>query len=352
MRIAFESESLRESPSYPLVGVGKSQLLLMKYVHRNYPDVELLCFSRKAIREDLPFPVERVRWSNTSSGHSALQRRLGDCDLLHYHSNGGLLSFLQGKRTVLVIHDVLPLETPGDFIDANLRVRYVEETQRNIDAADLILTVSAYSRGEIERNFNVRGKTIHILHLAPTLETAEAVVARGDYYLYCGGYHRRKGLIQLLQSFIEAPVRRRLVFVGRPNYFSPWFRMLTRQATAAGILTEMGYVSDDRLRYILSHARAMIYPSKYEGFGLPPLEAMAVGTPVIATNFSSLPEVCGDAALYCDPDRVGDLERAIGELENSPGLAKTMVRRGYENLKRFDWNATAKKYMQIITGEG
>ena len=103
----------------------------------------------------------------------------------------------------------------------------------------------------------------------------------------------------------------RLVLAGEPHYFSADFRSMVERGRSAGWLEELGYVSDAELAALYGRALALAYPSKYEGFGLPPLEAMVLGCPVITTRGTSLPEVCGDAAVYVDPDDPASLARAV-----------------------------------------
>jgi glycosyltransferase involved in cell wall biosynthesis len=103
----------------------------------------------------------------------------------------------------------------------------------------------------------------------------------------------------------------------------------------------VGYVSDGELRALYEHAACFVYPSLYEGFGLPPLEAMACGCPVLASDAAAIPEVCGDAALYCDARSPGDLAARLGALMREPALRRTLAERGRARAAQFSWRRAA-----------
>lgn len=110
----------------------------------------------------------------------------------------------------------------------------------------------------------------------------------------------------------------------------------------------LGYVSDSELRALYENAVCLVYPSFYEGFGLPPLEAMACGCPVIVSNAASLPEVCGDAALYCDPHSVEDIAEKIKEMVTNEALRNELRQKGIERAKQFTWERCARETISII----
>ena len=110
----------------------------------------------------------------------------------------------------------------------------------------------------------------------------------------------------------------------------------------------LGYVTDAELRALYSHAACFVYPSLYEGFGLPPLEAMMCGCPVVASRAASLPEVCGDAAVYCDPHDPADIARSIGEVMSSETLRAGMKFRGYQRAQEFTWERSARLLTRIV----
>jgi glycosyltransferase involved in cell wall biosynthesis len=115
---------------------------------------------------------------------------------------------------------------------------------------------------------------------------------------------------------------------------------------------EAGYVTDAELRSLYEQAGCFVYPSLYEGFGLPPLEAMSCGCPVVVSNAASLPEVCGDAALYCDPLNHADVARCIAEVMDNPVLRQQLQDRGLARSREFTWRAAAEQVLRLVEEVG
>jgi glycosyltransferase involved in cell wall biosynthesis len=123
---------------------------------------------------------------------------------------------------------------------------------------------------------------------------------------------------------------------------------LIKEATQLGIIEEKGYVTDDMLIALIKNSIALVYPSKYEGFGLPPLEAMSLGCPIITSRQTSLPEICGAAAYYIDPDNEYEFAKAIIELENNADLRNRLSELGLNQSKRYSWYSSAKLFFKHI----
>ena len=109
-----------------------------------------------------------------------------------------------------------------------------------------------------------------------------------------------------------------------------------------------GYLSDDELAQLYKNAMLFIYPSLYEGFGIPPLEAMAFGCPTIVSNITSLPEVCGDAAYYVDPYDINDIAKGMKEVLENDNLRSNLINKGYDRVKLFSWEKSAMKIIEVI----
>ena len=119
-------------------------------------------------------------------------------------------------------------------------------------------------------------------------------------------------------------------------------------AVAGGAVIEKGYVSDGELVTLMQGAKALIYPTLYEGFGLPPLEAMSVGCPVITTRAGSVPEVCGDAAFYAGGDDDDALAQAVVEMYHNEGLRRTCMERGFRQSSKFTWERSAATFLGAL----
>ncbi|RAX55222.1 hypothetical protein CCY99_00550 [Helicobacter sp. 16-1353] len=330
MKIAIEASVL----TYPNTGVAKSLLNLMQHIEY---DVEFVLFTQESRPlQCLPnFPFKLIRYSDYGGGE------LESCDFIHYHWNGGILP--QFKQNILMIHDVLPL-----ILNRNpfRKYKYHKYINTQIKLAKIILTPSEYSKSQIMRYFKPKKPIFVIPHGVDNI--SKPTQKRENYYIYVGGYDPRKGLVYLLRTFLESKIKRKLIFVGEIKYFSKEFENLAKIAESKQVLKQVGYVSDEDLRGLLSNAKALIYPSKFEGFGLPTLEAMALGTPVLTTAFSSIKEVCGEAAMYFNPDIKKSLEMALYEFESNPKISQNLIKYGYKNIARFSWKNSAKKYMEIL----
>ncbi|HLZ09590.1 MAG TPA: glycosyltransferase family 1 protein, partial [Chloroflexota bacterium] len=191
-------------------------------------------------------------------------------------------------------------------------------------------------------------------------ERAWAAAARsnlgisGPYLLYVGGFDRRKNVDRLVEAFARLKRERKFkhslylvgtVRTGEALFYDP--RSDLERDGLEGSIGLLGQCSDDEIQALLDGADAFVFPSSYEGFGLPPLEAMASGTPVICSNASSLPEVVGDAGVMFDPLLVEDIMSAITRVVDDKDLRLDLSRRGLERARGFTWNQTMEATFQI-----
>lgn len=330
MKIAIDANVL----AYPPTGVAKSLLCLMNSVAKIRPDWKFTLFSNNDLQTNFEFPTKRIKQRNNFLSRCYIASQLASHDIVHYHWNGGILPAARKCKNIVMIHDVLPLEIPNYFTQDAEREKYMADMKFTVQNAVAILTPSNYSREKIIEFFAPRCP-IYVLPHGITLPARENAKT-DDYYIYVGGYAPRKGLVPLLREFLNMPTPRKLRFVGTIGYFSDEFKSLAEQATKAGILTETGYVDEDTLADMIAHARGLIYPSQWEGFGLPPIEAMSVGTPAFVSRGTCIPEICGDAAIYFNPDKQGDLTDAINAFENASDDDKSkIIARGRDHATRF-----------------
>jgi glycosyltransferase involved in cell wall biosynthesis len=146
----------------------------------------------------------------------------------------------------------------------------------------------------------------------------------------------------------EKKISSQLLVTGEKSYYCEAFKTLIQKASAAGAVKELGYVSDRELVALMKNSKALIYPSKYEGFGMPPIEAMSAGCPVITTPFTSIPEVCGEAALYIDPDNKKEFADAILALATKENLRKELILKGKKQVQKYSWNKSALIFLDNI----
>ncbi len=185
----------------------------------------------------------------------------------------------------------------------------------------------------------------HICHVNPDYSVMDKLDLPGRrYILAASSINPRKNfklIINSMNELIDEDIT--LVIVGgvNPRVFGE------SRADFPENVKYAGYISDQELKALYMHALCFVYPSIYEGFGLPPLEAMACGCPVVVSNRTSLPEVCGDAAVYIDPYSVGSLLLAIKKLSYDTGFRDDMIKKGFERAKFFSWKNTADKVLAV-----
>ncbi|MDP3976093.1 MAG: glycosyltransferase family 1 protein [bacterium] len=170
------------------------------------------------------------------------------------------------------------------------------------------------------------------------------------YLLYTGVWRSHKNLLNLIQAFVKVRASGRdiqLVLAGKKDPSCPEVPCLISRLKLESDVILTGFVEDAELVALYSGTSAFVFPSLYEGFGLPPLEAMKLGVPVLCSNRSSLPEVCADAALYFDPSRPEDIAAKITQLLGDPQLAEQLTQRGTQNLTRFSWKGMAGQILDL-----
>ncbi len=171
------------------------------------------------------------------------------------------------------------------------------------------------------------------------------------YLLYLGKLESRKNIVRILEAFDhfrhETGDDALLVLAGARSPMSGGIDDTIARLKLQDSVREIGYVPDADLPLLYSAARIFVFPSLWEGFGIPAIEAMACGTPVLSSNLSSMPEVCGDAALLVDPYRVEDIAQGMLTLWRDPDLCSQMIERGLRNAKRFSWDKTAAQTREV-----
>jgi len=214
-----------------------------------------------------------------------------------------------------------------------------------------IITCSEFSKEEISRYLRVPKQNIDVAYgaIAPDFKRTSGVgPVKGRYVLSLGSRDPRKNVPALIDCWRTLPAGiksgRRLVVAGgnQPTFFREKLGSIPEDVVFTG------YLDDSVLPLLYSNADCLIYPSLYEGFGLPPLEAMSCGCPVITSNRASLPEVCGDAALYVDPKLSTSISSALTTLLCDASVSEGLIAKGYENVRRFSWGSSAAAVLKAL----
>lgn len=250
-------------------------------------------------------------------------------------------------RLVVTIHDVLHLARP-EFVGGGLHRRAYARLMFNRVAAraSKVLTDSDFSKSELLRLTHVQSERIHRVY--PGVGPEWGQTTRGTdgnpYVVYVGNVKPHKNLRTLVDGFglLSKQLPHRLVVVGQFEGLRTGDPALFELVQSTRTRVEfVGLVDDVALRKLVAGAEALVLPSLYEGFGLPPLEAMACGCPVLVSRCASLPEVCGDAAHYCDASDPADLAQRLSELLTDPSLRAALRARGHVRSRAFTWEECA-----------
>jgi glycosyltransferase involved in cell wall biosynthesis len=258
---------------------------------------------------------------------------------------------------VVTIHDLLPLHYPGTFPRLRHYVRHFFPPLLRASAA--VITDSESTRRDIRSHFG-SATPVHVIHPGyssdvfqpPPAERCGRVAADlglGDYVLAVGETRPYKNIARLIRAFAALPDRTiQLAIVGNANRFDRAVRELPATLHVADRVRFIGTVDDPTLAALYGGARLFAFPSLFEGFGIPPLEAMACGCPVLASNATSIPEVCGDAVVYADPLDVAALSRGMHQILGSESLRSELREAGLERVKAFSYDRTAAAILEVL----
>jgi glycosyltransferase involved in cell wall biosynthesis len=246
----------------------------------------------------------------------------------------------------VTIHDASTFAVPQSY-SRLFRIKYYLILSIISRTANVILTVSQFSKNELVKYLHLQPHKIHVIPLGcdhilrassdQTVFTKHGIPDR-PYLLAVGSNAFHKNFSLLHQAITHIPTGEVNMIIAGGDFKRSF--NATSNANLPGFL-RIGYVSDPELRALYQNALGFVFPSFYEGFGIPPLEAMACGCPVIASNAASLPEVCGDAALYFNPHNPQDLADKIHLLANDKPLQQQLREKGIQRSKRFQWRQTA-----------
>lgn len=275
-----------------------------------------------------------------------------------------VLPLVHPKGSVVTVHDLGYLYEPQAHRPVD-RWYLNWSTGYNARAATLVIADSQATKQDLVKAYRIPPEKIRVVYLGvdqnlgPVKNPAEIDVVKrqygiqGDYFLSVGTLQPRKNLARLVEAFVSLPVKNdvNLVLAGKPGWLSGGVMgKLPASKESRVILT--GYVPEEDLPALYSGAVALVFPSLYEGFGLPALEAMACGLPVIAANSSSLPEVVGEAGLLVDPLDVRAWARAMAQVLADPALRVALRQRGLRRARMFSWERCARETLEVLEEAG
>lgn len=245
-------------------------------------------------------------------------------------------------KKVVTVYDLAFYHHPEWFSRSFARV-YNFLIPRILKKSRRVFTDSEFIKNEIHDIYGIDREKIDVVYGAPADIFKSLDLMREPFALAVGSIDPRKNLKPLIELFARYP-EYRLVVVGQQNRV---FASMNLENLPDNI-SFTGYVSDDELVALYNRASVFVYPSLYEGFGIPPLEAQACGCPVICSKMASLPEVGGDSVIYCDPYDKEDMTQKIKMILDDKDRQNELRQKGFENIRRFSWEESAKKMMETI----
>ncbi|AZZ55624.1 glycosyltransferase family 1 protein [Rathayibacter iranicus] len=250
------------------------------------------------------------------------------------------------RNQIMTHHDITYVRHPDSF-SWSFRTLYGVLTPASLRSSRAIVTVSEFSRQEISGHYGIASEKITVVPNAVSgIFTPGSTRSTERFLLAVSSPNKHKNFDAMVHAFEQAniPADFSLKIVGTQ---SASFSRAAQSHNLARV-HYLGRLSDDELVEVYRSATAFLFPSLYEGFGIPPLEAQAVGTPVLAAYAAAIPEALGDSALYFDPSRAGDMVSRIEDIATDSSLRTELTNKGYSNVRRYSWSSSARQLNNLI----
>ncbi len=255
-----------------------------------------------------------------------------------FHGLNQRLDARHYRRAVSTFHDLFVLSS--DYSSADFRARFAKQAREAVKRSDLIIAVSAFTASQISDLLGVERSRIRVVHHGIRFPTPQTTPEndRQPIVLAVGAVQRRKNSARLVEAFATVPAPWKLVLAGSAGYGAEDARRAMDRSPVRDRICMPGYVSDQELRALYSRASVFAFPSLDEGFGMPVLEAMAQGIPVLTSNCSALPEIAGGAALLVDPRNTDAIAEGLVSLTADLALREALCSRGKLRAQEFSWD--------------
>lgn len=357
----------RAAKWYRGTGIGTYTYQLINSINKVDKINDYLVFLPENSALDLSdnFKVESVKATSNSNFWDEVRvpNILNDTniDIYHVPQNGVGLSQSINCHKTITLHDIIPLRMPETVSDRYLYI-FNNELPKIINKCDGILTVSEFSKQDISKEFNFPEDKIFVTHLAaediyrPLNKCQckkiieEEYNIKDNFILYVGGFSPRKNIVGLIEAFSllsrNTNESLKLVITGKKGISYDIYKKRTVDLNIEDDVIFTDFIPLEKLPIFYNASELLAYPSFYEGFGLPPLEAMACGTPVITSNVTSLPEICYDSALLINPYDIDSLKSGMENVLYDDALKARMIKQGLINSSKYSWNITAKSTLK------
>ena len=354
-------------------GIGRYILEITKRIFLEKNNINWVIFMNEPAFSKYKFP-KNVKKVLVNAGHYSLAEQTKfvhilnkeKCNLVHF-CNFNLPIFFSGKF-IVTIHDTTISFFPGKKMNSWWRkIAYNLVMLNSVKRSQDVITVSENTKKDVIRLFGnnksreILEKKITPILIAPsdefhTISDLEKIQIKKKYRLppkyiiYTGNWREHKNLTGLLKAF--SILRKKhsdleLVITGKEDPCYPEVLEISRDLELENSVKFVGCVDFNDLKKLTAAAFVYVFPSFYEGFGMPPLEAMSCEVPCAVSNTSSIPEVCGDAAIYFDPEKEREMAQEIEKLLNDSKLREKIIKKGKKQVQKFDWDKTSKKTLEV-----
>jgi glycosyltransferase involved in cell wall biosynthesis len=318
---------------------------------RQNPDMVSLVTSRTSPSLGFKGHLVRLIWQQTALPNNLKRRGI---TLLHSTVPEGML--YPSMKQIITVHDIIPARYPE--LHPKMKYYYYHALPIILKNSSAVVCVSENTRRDVVEYYRLTDKPIYVINEGFNGHTfyprrmghAQKPYGLTNYLLYVGDMRPYKNLERALEAFARLNLKDVKFVIGgkKDPKFYPRIEKKTIELYLKDRVLFSGYVPDADLPRLYSESKALVFPSLYEGFGLPPLEAMACACPVVASNVASLPEVCGDAAYYVDPYNVESIAEGMYKVLNDEALRQRMIQKGLERAKLFSWEKSANEHLKVF----
>jgi len=366
MRIGIDARMY--GPSF--TGIGRYTYELIRHLANLDTDNTYVIFLRKEAFDSFVPPSPRFTKVLADYPHYSFSEQFqflrvlnrARLDLVHFcHFNAPIF---YRRPYIVTIHDLTVSFYPGKKMNGFLRRLAYEWVLKSVTRkARKIIAVSQNTKDDLRQLLGIPDGKITVIYngidpafaqpsVIPKSQLTEKFGLHKPYFLYTGVWRDHKNVVGLLQAFSllqhEMNGSFQLLITGRPNSSYPEIPATIKVLGLQDDVCLSGLVSEEELKTLYQHALAYVFPSFYEGFGFPPLEAMQCGIPVAASSTSSIPEVCGEGnALFFDPHDTREMKEAMRLVATNSGIRNKLIERGLKHVRQFDWGTMAKMVMNI-----
>lgn len=370
MHVAVNTRLMQHGP---LDGIGRFSFEILRRVADDNPnDRFTLLFDRRFhpryltspnMRGKVLFPPTRLPFLMDIFFEASLPIALKNLRPNVFFSPDGWVSLTAKTPTVSVVHDLNFIHMP-EHLPPRWRKYYLKKFPLFIRRADHIVTVSEFSKRDLMERLDVPAEKISVVYndtaegFRPAVDESELQRIRQKYaqgkpyFLFVGLIHPRKNIRGLMEAFAllkkQTGSEAKLLVAGAKKWWTAELEKQYRENTAASDIHFLGRLDDEDLQEVYRGALALVFPSFFEGFGIPLLEAFKSGIPAITSHNTALTEVGGDAVLYGDPNRPETFAQAMGQVLDDAALRTTCIQKGFAQAQKFSWDAGAQTVSQIL----